>query len=122
MERSVIARPQSLPGDHRFRSSKFSWFSYYQQEQDGDSLCPGLESPPTEDSHLPLTPLEDRVLSPCEDLDLEVWPGRSKENLGCWRQGWVVIMRLWQLCCVLVCNIIFSASENVEMLFKNTCS
>ena len=87
MMRSGIARPQSLAGDHRVRPSKLSWFSYYQQEQDGDSLYPGLESPPTEDSHLPLTPLEDRVLSPCEDLDLEVWPGRSEESVGVMEAG-----------------------------------
>ena len=57
-------RPDSLADDYcRLRSSKSSWFSYYQQE--GDEDCQ------TEESHLPLTPMEDRVLSPCSDLELD---------------------------------------------------
>ena len=47
----------------RLRSSKSSWFSYYQQDHEEDCL--------TEESHLPLTPLEERVLSPCSDLEVD---------------------------------------------------
>ena len=66
------ARPANLAADYcTLRSSKASWFSYYQQDHEEDCL--------TEESHLPLTPLEERVLSPCSDLELD--PGIDMEIL-----------------------------------------
>ena len=57
-------RPASLADDYcTLRASKSSWFSYYQQDHDEDCL--------TEESHLPLTPLEETVSSPCSELELD---------------------------------------------------
>ena len=64
-------RPASLADDYcTLRASKSSWFSYYQQDHDEDCL--------TEESHLPLTPLEERVTSPCSELELD--PGTDTDS------------------------------------------
>ena len=88
--RNQLARPSSLEGGgayNRLRQSKFSWFSYYQRDNDdyeGDTGdYSGVEddhymSPVTQESQLTLSPgspLEDRVMSPCSELDVD--PGKD---------------------------------------------
>ena len=77
-------RPNKLIDDtvgySRLRTSKSTWFSYYQEENgyEGGELRElpneegGLEddfreytSPLTEESHLPLSPMEEWKMSPC---------------------------------------------------------
>ena len=76
-------RPRTL---HRLTgSSKASWFSYYQTSRDSDpepeleeeecSVYCDLASPRTLDTQLTLSPVEDRVVFPCEDLDQDPDPG-----------------------------------------------
>ena len=91
--RNQLSRPRSLEGGgayNRLRQSKFSWFSYYQRDNDdyeGDTgEYSGVEddhymSPVTQESQLTLSPgspLEDRVMSPCSELDLD--PGKMIYN------------------------------------------
>ena len=91
--RNQLARPSSLEGGgvyNRLRQSKFSWFSYYQRDNEdyeGDTgEYSGVEddhymSPVTQESQLTLSPgspLEDRVMSPCSELDLD--PGKNDYN------------------------------------------
>ena len=87
------ARPNKLVdesmGYTRLRSSKSTWFSYY-QDQNGDECgelkelsneeghYAGLEddlgdytSPLTEESHLPLSPMEERKISPCSEFEMD---------------------------------------------------
>ena len=77
------ARPRTL---HRLAgSSKASWFSYYQTSRDSDpeaeleeeecSVYCDLASPRTLDTQLTLSPVEDRVVSPCAELDQDPAPG-----------------------------------------------
>ena len=73
-------RPRTL---HRLTgSSKASWFSYYQTSRDSDpepeleeEMYCDLASPRTIDTQLTLSPVEDRVVSPCEELDQDPDPG-----------------------------------------------
>ena len=52
-------------------------FSYYQHDNDDEDELEysGIEcdymSPVTQESHLSMSPMEDRVVSPCSDLDLD---------------------------------------------------
>ena len=89
-------RPTKLIDDtmgySRLRSSKSTWFSYYQEENGEESgelrelpneegLYSGLEeaeydfgdytSPLTEESHLPLSPMEERKMSPCSEFEMD---------------------------------------------------
>ena len=90
------ARPTRLIDDtigySRLRSRKSTWFSYYQQEngEDGgdrrelpneEGHYAGLEeaeydfgdytSPLTEESHLPLSPMEERKMSPFSEFEMD---------------------------------------------------
>ena len=56
---------------------KSTMFSYYQHDNDDEDELEysGIEcdymSPVTQESHLSMSPMEDRVVSPCSDLDLD---------------------------------------------------
>ena len=92
-----VSRPRSLVTDHgmvplhshgrgytRLRP-KSTWFSYYQYDHDDeDGDYSGVDdshymSPVTQESHLTLSPVEDRVTSPCSELDMDPKPG----TIGC---------------------------------------
>ena len=111
------ARPNKLIDDtmgySRLRSSKSTWFSYYQEEtgEEGGELrelpneeghYAGLEedfgdytSPLTEESHLPLSPMEERKMSPCSELDLD--PGMT--SIAGWSLSVKVGVWVWVAPC-----------------------